>query len=120
LVALAVFFPLTAEGSGLRRGWHERLNLGNQNGQLRLHDLPDDAQVQARILVDDPVPQAREACPGDLRVHGFEVRRDSAGCFAEGLKLQAYLFTVSGAYFPREILIVPFWTRWEAALVFGV
>lgn len=58
---------LLADGCGLRADLIDQcLNPWAQRGQVALHDVPDQLEVDAEVLVDELVPHARDLPRRDL------------------------------------------------------
>src|SRR5450759_424798 len=58
-----------------------------EKGKVVLHDIPDDLDRDAEVVVDDPVPHPGHALPRDVGVCGAGARRDLLGGLADDLKV---------------------------------
>jgi hypothetical protein len=84
-----VKLPLTAEGriawSVNRRRRKERLNLGEENREVLLHDGPDQGMVDVAVFVNQHIPLPYHLAPWNFRMGFLKLWADSVRRFANDL-----------------------------------
>lgn len=58
-----------------------------ENRQLILHNVPDDVYVDAKILMDQDVPQSGNFLPLDFRMVAFGLGRQLLRCLTDDFKV---------------------------------
>lgn len=82
MVLLSAFFRLRDRPKGR--------DLLLQVRQLTLENLPDDVEVNAEVVVNDPVAQAYDPVPRDLRMPSLEIPGQPIGRLADDLQVSNY------------------------------
>ena len=58
-----------------------------ESGKSALHDPSDDFEIDAEVLMDEHIPEGRDAPPGNLGVRAAEFGRKMADRFAGDLQI---------------------------------